>query len=743
MSRIRLLIRRCAALAVIMAAVLPFVSVQAQDAPPVLILPVDQASFLPGARFDFRVEVHAPALPENFAVTVNDTPAAEFFGAEPTAENWEFGGDVKRFNNEGAPPADFSLATLAVDYYNTSFGPVAVTLDGDNLSATVGGDVITLEATDNPLVFNAVGGPADGEAVTFGLDADGNLTGFQVLGQDFGVFTRQPTPSNSVIWRDLSAPVPGEYVVEVTAGGTSSSVTWEVREPAAGSARNVILFVADGMTVAMLSAARAARGMTEGLPTNPLSVDSIEVIGLASTSSVDSLMADSANTASSLNTGHIGSVNATGSYSDTSPNALDDPRTETFASMVSRLRGMSVGVVTTSDFSDATPAAVWAHGRNRGDGNRAAYVVQALEGGYIDVLMGGGARRLLPQSVEGSRRSDDRDMFAEYEAAGFSIATTATELSALMGADALPELLLGVFHSSDLNVWLDRNVYTDNVGDFADQPGLVDMTMAAIDVLAGNENGFYLQVEAASVDKQMHPLDAERAISDLIEFDQAIAAARAWAAENAPDTLIVVTADHGHGYDVYGTVDVERFNGAEDDAGRRAAIRVYNAARYPDYPDADGDGQPEWGDASIVFAQAVNNRPDMTEDFQVSPVPRSPAITNDEGIAVDNPDDDPNGILLQGNLDPRNTSGVHTLQDVPVYAEGPGAEVFMGHYHQREIFFGMAAAIGLDPSSADGRAAAAIPEVTTAGLAVPGGMSGLVLVALGALIGFVLSRTRK
>jgi hypothetical protein len=124
-------------------------------------------------------------------------------------------------------------------------------------------------------------------------------------------------------------------------------------------------------------------------------------------------------------------------------------------------------------------------------------------------------------------------------------------------------------------------------------------------------------------------------------------------------------------------------------------------------------------------------------------VPRSPAITNDEGLAVDNPEDDPNGILLQGNLDPRNGSGVHTLQDVPVFAEGPGAEAFMGLYHQREIFFGMAAAIGLDPSAEDGMVAAAAPVVATAGATLPGGMGGFALVLIGAVAGFVLSRRRK
>jgi alkaline phosphatase len=728
-------------MALVVMLLVPFMSIGAQaEELPVLILPVNNANFLPGALFDFRVEVHTVAeLPENFAVTVNGTPAAEFFEAESTFETWEFGGNVTRFNNEGAAPADFAAEALAINYYNSTFGPVEVTVDGENLVATIGGEAIRLEPGDNPLIYTAVGGPADGQAVTFGYNEDGVLTGFQVAGQDFGVFSRQPTKSASVIWRDLSAPAAGDYVIEVTAGGTTETVTWTVREAIAGGARNVILFVADGMTVPLITAARAARGMEQGLPTNELFMDTMQYVGLASTSSVDSLMADSANTASALNTGHISSVNATGVYADTSPDLLDDPRVETLASILQRTRDYSIGVVTTADYSDATSAATWAHGRNRSDGNRAAYVVQSLEAG-IDVLMGGGSRRLLPQSAEGSRRSDDRDMFAEFEAAGYSIATTATELDTLLTGDALPTQLLGLFHPSDLNVWLDRNVYTDNLGDVTDQPGLVDMTTAALQILNQNENGWYLTVEAASIDKQIHPLDQERALSDLIEFDQAIEAAAAWVAENAPDTLIVVTSDHGHGYEVFGTVDVETFNTGETDEERREAIRVYNAAGYPDYPDANGDGFPEWGDASIVFAGTVNNGPDRTENFQVSEVPRVPAVQNDEGVYIDNPDDDPNGIVQQGNLAPNSSTGVHTLQDVPVFAMGPGAELVQGSYHQREIFYVMASALGLDPS-AEGGMVAVQPEVSTAGFTVSA--ANLALLVFGLIGGFALSRVGK
>ncbi|MFN3979916.1 MAG: alkaline phosphatase [Caldilinea sp.] len=587
---------------------LPILPASAQDeAPPVLILPIDRATFLPGAYFDFRIEVHAAEMPADFAVTVNGEDASDFFGAEPNAESWTFG--------------------------------------------------------------------------------------------------KEETPSQSVIWRQVTLPEPGLYIVEVTAGGATTSVDWYARQPhASAGAKNVILFVGDGMTIPQITAARiASRGNTQGKTNGYFAIDQMEVIGLIQTSSVDSIMADSANTASALNTGHKSSVNALGIYADTSPDTLDDPRQETLAEILKRTRGMSIGIVTTAGWTDATPAAVFGHTRRRGD--RDFLAAAPLDEGLMpEVIMGGDGRYMLPEAIAGGRRKDGRNMFDEYEAAGYTVVTTATELQEAMSAGA-PEKLLGLFHSGDMNVWLDRNVFTDNLGDFTDQPGLVDMTLSALEILGQNENGFYLMVEAGSIDKQMHPLDQERALSDLIEMDNAVAAAIEWAAINAPDTLIVVTADHGHGYEVYGTVDVEMFNAAADDASKRKAIRVYDAAGFPTYEDTDGDFFPDSWDVSIVFAGLVNNYPDHTEDFQVSPVPRVPAIADADGNYIDNPADDPNGIPRSGTLPLNASTGVHSLQDVPVFASGPGAAFFGRVMDNTEVFFGMAAALGLDPLAENGMAA--------------------------------------
>lgn len=573
---------------------------------PVMIMPVDRAQFLPGAFFDFRVEVHNDEMPADFAITINGTPAEEI-GGEPTMESWELG----------------------------------------------------------------------------------------------------DTMSHSAVWRDLTLTEPGEYTVEVTADGNTTSATWTVREPQDAGGKNVILFVADGGSVGTFTAARLlSRGIQQGTYNENLVFEDFEEFGLLSSSGVDSIITDSANSASAYNTGHKSSVNATGGYADTSEDAYDDPRVETFAEIVTRTRGMSVGIVTTAYMQDATPAAAFGHSRERNSRSRSDFMLQAigdersLGSPFVtvmpDVYLGGGARFILPNTVDGSARQDDIDVFALYEENGYTVATTNTELQAAVEAGGA---ILGVFASNNIDTWLDRNVYTDNLGMNTDQPGLVDMTVAALEVLSRNENGFYMTVEAASIDKQFHPMDFERGLADAIEFERSIAATMEWLEENdmLEETLVVVTADHGHSFDVYGTVDTVAFNEADDDSGRRNAIQIYSGAGFPSYEDADGDYYPDSWDVDITLAMGKVENPVFTENFQVSEVPRSPATRDENGNTINNPDDDPNGLQLGGNLPEGATSSVHTLQDVPVYAQGPASDMLGKRYENTEVFFAMAAAIGLDP----------------------------------------------
>lgn len=537
----------------------------------------------------------------------------------------------------------------------------------------------------------------------------------------------------------------GQATVTVDFMGVTTVVKYILRKQTRRRARNVVLFVGDGMALPMMAAARlVSRGMVHGKYQDKLYMEKFPFFALQNPSGVDSIITDSANSAASLNTGHKSSVNALNVYADSSDDNFGHPKVESIAEHIKNRFNMSVGVVTTAEIQDATPAAVWSHTRRRSE--KAAITAQAIKpcvdclfAVKPDVIMGGGGRYFLP-----SDSIDGRNWYDVYAEEGYTVTHTRQEMmQAANNPDT--EKLLTISHYGNMEVWLDRNVYTDNMnvsensplGDGVppvNQPNLDEMVMSAIEILSRNEHGFYLMVEAASIDKSAHPLDIPRTLSDLIELDNTVKKVQDWAQRNGDDTLIIATADHGHGFDVFGTVDTEIWDlvktseknpvsdvkhmcsDVTDNAGtvykryldpdtkspvreaayaRRAAVGTYNGAGYPDYVDSDGDNFPDTWDVRTVLAAGMNNFPDHTEDYRVSKSIKVPSVFSVAASAfVNNPEDDVNGIYLPGNLGPFGSTGVHTLQDVGVFAYGPGAELVGGNIDNTEIYHIMASALG-------------------------------------------------
>ncbi|NEE03937.1 alkaline phosphatase [Phytoactinopolyspora halotolerans] len=490
---------------------------------------------------------------------------------------------------------------------------------------------------------------------------------------------------------------PGDYRVWVNVRSRGRTARQQVDHdvvgvPAEGQrAKNVIFFLGDGMGSPAITAARIlSKGLTEGKYHGLLEMDQMQYRGLVGTSGVDSIATDSANSMSAYMCGHKSSVNAMGVYESNEPDPNKHPRVETIAEIVKRTRGMSVGVVTTSEVQDATPAAVFAHTRRRSE--YAEIMDQALAAGQTpDVWMGGGQAWFLPQSQDGSRRDDDRDMIKEFEDAGYTHVANRADLEAAMSGGA-PEKLLGLFHPGNLNVYLDRQhiKQPEVLGDWDDQPTLMETTEAALKVLEQNENGFFLAVEGASIDKMEHPMDGPRVAYDTIELDRAIGVARKWA-EGRDDTLIVVTADHNHSMSIVGTHDRRNADG-------RQANGVYADAGFPTYVDDDGDGFPDDPNPDVQLFFGWSNHPDHSDDFQHNSVFAQPALIDpDTGVAVDNPERDPDADVQIGNLPYNQTNCVHTVEDVSVFASGPGAERFNAFLDNTEVFHAMIDALGLDP----------------------------------------------
>jgi alkaline phosphatase len=532
------------------------------------------------------------------------------------------------------------------------------------------------------------------------LPADAQSIRVTVGGRDAGVvFGREAQVVKdgegkaSFTLRGVNLKEPGDYrvVATVKAGNADATavVDWEVRRvPQFGPrAKNVILFIADGMSLPVRTAARIlSKGFQSGKSKGLLAMDEMDEFGYVMTTSLDSLATDSANAASAYATGHKTTVNAMGVYPDNTADPNDNPRVETIIELVKRVRGMATGLVTTSDITDATPAAMFAHTRRRSE---AAEIINQLlrPEQRPDVIMGGGSGWFIPKSAVGSKRKDDRDVIAEFEKLGYRFTGTATELASVNAATT--DKLLGLYHLGNLNVYLDREVLkTDVLGDFTDQPTLPAMTKKAIDLLRKNPNGFFLMVESASVDKQLHPMDWERAIYDTIEFDQAVAVGKEFAKRNG-DTLLIVVADHSHGMSITGT-----YHEMDGKKGREA-VRVYEQSVYPTFVDRDGDGFPDSPAPEVTLAVHWANHPDYRDDYRFNILPLDPTVLKD-GKAVPNPQRDPEGELQVGNLPLAVTTEVHSVEDVPITSSGPGARYLRGVLDNTEVFFGMVNALGLE-----------------------------------------------
>ena len=482
------------------------------------------------------------------------------------------------------------------------------------------------------------------------------------------------------------------------------------------------------MTTNMITAARLlAHKSINGKYQSKMAMDQFPVLGHQMTHSLDSFITDSANSATALYTGHKSTVNALGVYADSSPNYFDDPKIETIAEMFHRIWKGGVGIVSTAFIADATPAALTAHTRNRG---RYGEVIDSYLNGITnytwtnwtgpDVLMGGGAEQFIP----GKGSFQGKNYYTEFAKKGYTVVLNNTAMTKSSNSSKT----LGIFSVGNMAKWLDRNVYktnlnvpkTDPLGSNAsatDQPGLKEMTLKALSILneRHSEEGWFLMSEAASIDKQMHTLDYDRALGELLELDDTVTHALAYLKSigELNNTLVIVTADHGHGFDVMGSVDTKFLNAQTTDRKKRGAIGTYINSGLSQYTVADPAGNstdqnlvytdgvhfPANWDPRYTLFSALGADPDRRENYQVhKDGPRLPAINITGFSSTDyyvNYMDAVTGFLVNGTLPVNAEQGVHSLTDVPVFSQGPCQETFAGVYGNIDIFYNMAACLGL------------------------------------------------
>jgi alkaline phosphatase len=315
--------------------------------------------------------------------------------------------------------------------------------------------------------------------------------------------------------------------------------------------------------------------------------------------------------------------------------------------------------------------------------------------------MGGGSPNFLPKSNPGSKRKDEVDYIERFKQANYKLATTKTEMLAAAD-DSKTTKLLGLYNTSNVDGALDlKFLKKGTVSKFPDQPDVPESMNAALKILSRNKNGFVLMVESARIDKYSHSLDPERAIYDAIMLDDAVKQAKQWAKAHGDNTLILVTADHGHAVSVIGTVDDEK-----PGTDMRNKVGTYNDAGFPNYPAPDANGYPNKVDVSRRVRLVFGSSPDYYDTF----APHMdgefvPTLRNADGVMVANEKykDEPGAVLRVGNLPNKGSSaansGVHAGDDVVLTAMGPGSSKVHGQMENTDLFKVIAEALAWAPAS--------------------------------------------
>ncbi len=505
-------------------------------------------------------------------------------------------------------------------------------------------------------------------------------------------------------------------------------------------AKNVILFIGDGMGISTITAARIlegqkVKGSTKG-EENLLSFEQFPNAALSRTYSVNQQVSDSAPTMTAMVTGVKNNDSALAVTAD-AVKGNDVTNVQKLKTILEQAqeRGMSAGVVSTARVTHATPAACYAHTTNRNweadtevssgktTKDIAAQLLDANAGRSLEVALGGGRTYFMPSNqfdpeyttIPGKRKATTaggRDLISEWKKLPARVVDPTTGAVSSVTIEDNPrsayvwnktgfnainpanvDRLLGLFEPSHVQYEADRE------NDPAGEPSLADMTTKAIDILGKNRNGYFLMVEGGRIDHGHHAGNAYRALTDTIAFSNAVKAA---AEKVGPDTLIVVTADHSHVFTIAGYP--ERGNPilglvkAGTSTSKDMLGLPYTTLGY-----ANGPGYTGALTGSSATAYASNKAEGLKLQKTVLTEGDGGAtyyVSSVAGIAAGRPNLAATGVnteardFMQEATVPLS-SETHAGEDVAIFAKGPNAHLFRGTLEQSMIYWIMADALRL------------------------------------------------
>ncbi|MGM0420605.1 MAG: alkaline phosphatase [Bacillota bacterium] len=412
--------------------------------------------------------------------------------------------------------------------------------------------------------------------------------------------------------------------------------------------KNVILLIGDGLGMGQIDITRYLVGGKD----HELELMQLPETGIMMTSSTEGVP-DSAAAGTAMSTGHKvynGGV-AMNEEGEELDSVLDFAQT----------KNKATGVVSTNTVTDATPAAFIASVEDRGMG--AEIAKQGLDN-EVDVMFGGGREDFTEEEA-------GEDLIAQAQENGYQYVSDKNELAEVSVTEGK---VLGLFNDSYMNYLNDR----DDVG--SNEPSLEEMTKKAIEVLAEDEDGFFLMAEGARIDHASHAADIPGVVAETLDFDASVKAAMDFAEENG-DTLVIVTADH-------------------ETLGLSATEPMDKEALM------DIDVSPEYMASQLTEKE---NGKGYTVDSVKSVFEEYAGFSlTDEEVAVFNErvlDDDGNikysylvgweiGTFIaeeyqvgavNSDIRANSSTGGHTLNSVPIFAYGEGAEEFNGMMQNTEF----------------------------------------------------------
>lgn len=447
--------------------------------------------------------------------------------------------------------------------------------------------------------------------------------------------------------------------------------------PTEPRAKNVILFIGDGMGISTITAARIYDGQKRGETgeENQLSFERFPNVALVKTYNTNAQVPDSAGTATAMHSGLKTRIGVLGVGPEAEKGVCRDALAHPLPLLGEEVkqRGLALGIVTTTRITHATPASVYSRSADRDwekdndipadqQGQGCKDIALQLAEADFDVALGGGSQMFYGREKGGRRSDAAADLPAQWAARSGGVVVRD---AAGLAAAPLDKPVLGLFNPSHLGFMADRKPDSS-------EPTLTDMTAQAIARLKADPDGFYLMVEGGRIDHAHHAGQAGYALEEAVEFARAVQ----WAVDNTDpaETLIMVTADHSHvftiagypqrGNDILGLVVPPKGNG-EDGGDGVSPLLAADGKPYTTLSYANGPG------GLLVKAHGD----DDDDHDHGRPMPQTGIKARQQALV-------PLG------------SETHGGEDVALFATGPGADRARGVIEQNVIYAIIRKALG-------------------------------------------------